>query len=212
MKTLLHFSPSPEKSLNQAVVLIHGLFMSGYIMLPMALYLRNKGFEVFVCDYATMKKTVAKHASDFIAYLKSLNRKDINIVTHSLGGIITREMLYRIENTNEPDFPSVGNVVMLAPPHHGSHIAKLACLIPFAGKIAKPLSELSCHQDSYVRNMPVPEKTCSTIAGLFDFEVRPSSTLIKSSFPHRIMFSGHTLMPVYPHVLRAVYEYLHMNS
>lgn len=209
MRTLMHFSPSPEKSVNQSVVLIHGLFMSGLIMLPMALYLRNKGFEVFICDYATRTKNVKEHGTDLTEYLRSLNRKNINLVTHSLGGIITREMLCRLERS-ESNTPSIGNIVMLAPPHHGSHVARLVCaLLPsFAGKLAKPLPELSSSSDSYVRNMPVSKKTAATIAGLIDIEVRPESTHIASSTPRKTMLSGHTLMPVYPHVLKELHEYL----
>ncbi len=65
-----------------------------------------------------------------------------------MGGIITRTMLSQVQLDN------LDRVVMLAPPHQGSHAARK--LSPFFGWLTPSLKQLSDAPDSFVRNLPNP--------------------------------------------------------
>ena len=58
--------------------------------------------------------------------LEELSRQqpflEISFVTHSMGGLITRDVL----ESSPWRFPQVKHLVMLTPPNHGSHLAKYA--------------------------------------------------------------------------------------
>ena len=70
----------------------------------------------------------------------------LHLVTHSMGGIIARTMFADFE------FQNLGRVVMLAPPHRGSHMARK--LTPLVGWLSPSLEQLSDSADSFVNRLP----------------------------------------------------------
>lgn len=139
---------------NDIVVLIHGLGGSRVDMWPIAKRLRRLGYEVQNWGYRSLGNSVETHAKRLGTALSALDCEmlgtRIHLVTHSMGGIIARAMLADFELQN------LGRVVMLAPPHRGSHMARK--LAPYIGWLTPSLSQLSDSPDSFVNQLPNPLK------------------------------------------------------
>ncbi len=211
--------PAPEDNdCNEIVVLVHGLLMRGFGMYVLGRFLNKAGYEIYLYDYPTTRRQIAGHGRDFLKYLERLHTENpgrpINLVTHSLGGIITREVL----NINPgPDISPIleqkiiRRIVMVAPPHRGSDIAKfLSEKFPFTSVLIKPLEELSSSPEAYVNLMPVPEKKVEIgiIAGTYDGKVSLDSTHLECEDDHHIIPSSHTIILYRTATKKAVLNFL----
>ena len=82
--------------------------------------LREAGYHTVNLDYPSRKKTIeqiaSEHVPEAIGECQTYNAEAIHFVTHSLGGIITRQVI----KDKRPE--SLGKVVMLSPPNKGSTI------------------------------------------------------------------------------------------
>jgi triacylglycerol lipase len=110
-----------EKNEQEVVIMLHGLWRSVRAMRPMANYLSNHGFSTvnvpyssFRHDLDTLVSVVNKEIEPWVK-----QGRTIHFVTHSLGGVVVRRLLEKLE---ESQIEQVGRVVMLAPPHRGSEI------------------------------------------------------------------------------------------
>jgi triacylglycerol lipase len=116
------FLPSRAPGSAGKVVLLHGLARSASSMEKMQTALQADGFEVCNIDYPSRDHSIEILAEDFVApaITKCFVDRDavtpINFVTHSLGGIIVRQLAATHAITN------FGRVVMLSPPNQGSEV------------------------------------------------------------------------------------------
>lgn len=119
-------------------------------MWPIARRLKIRGYKVQNWGYRSLGNRVETHAKRLGEELIGLERKtadgQLHLVTHSMGGIIARAMLLNFE------FKNLGRVVMLAPPHRGSHAARR--LAPWIGWLTPSLEQLSDAADSFVNQLP----------------------------------------------------------
>lgn len=135
---------------QDTVVLIHGLGGTRLDMWPMARRLKRLGFKVRNWGYRSFGNRIEAHAQRLTTLMTELSQQQsggkIHLATHSMGGIITRTMLA------EHDFDCIGRVVMLTPPHQGSHAARK--LNRYIGWMTPSLLQLSDSEDSFVNQLP----------------------------------------------------------
>jgi pimeloyl-ACP methyl ester carboxylesterase len=124
---------------RRVVVLIHGLDESGDVWRDLAPALDAHGHAVVRFDYPC-NQAIAK-STDLLAsqlrLLRSRGVEQIDIVAHSMGGLIARDVLtrpgvYAGDGRNDGSLPDVDRVIMLGTPHTGS---PWACLEPLGQAI-----------------------------------------------------------------------------
>jgi hypothetical protein len=112
-------APANLKELG-TVVLLHGLARTDASMQSMEEALHKEGYRVCNISYPSREHPIAELASQFVApaIAKCVTdaKTPLNFVTHSLGGIIVRELAH-VDKVR-----SFGRVVMLGPPNHGSEV------------------------------------------------------------------------------------------
>lgn len=103
---------------KQSVLLIHGILMNPLEMRYLGIQLEKHGFEVHYVYYQSVLKTTAENAQAIQKKILKLNKKNLHIVAHSLGGMITMHLFDQFDDIPE------GRVVMLGSPVNGSWIAQ----------------------------------------------------------------------------------------
>ena len=216
-KCHFYLHPAAENDRHEIAVLVHGLIRRSYNMYPLGKYLHKHGFTVYVYDYKTSIKSIPAHGSDLRGYLDKVFRENpgvpVNIVTHSMGGILTRYALAKdtVSNSAPLDISRIKRIVMLAPPHGGSKIARLLTKhIPLTGKWLKPLPELSDAPESPAHSVPLiddgPE--IGIVAAKYDREVAIKDTYLPGMKEHFILKSEHSFMVYLRSVHKAVLDFL----
>ncbi len=122
--------PSPG-ALRIPVILIHGIDEPGRVWMNLAPDLAAKGHAVWILTYPN-DQPVAESAQFFLSQLRTgdlTGTSHIAIVAHSMGGLVTREMLtspalaFR-DKVNAGLLPRVDQLIMVGTPNHGSELAR----------------------------------------------------------------------------------------
>lgn len=110
---------------QESVVCLHGFFRSFRCMIPIANNVRDQGYNAYLWDYPSRKKTIEQHGEHLVEVLRVIAQANpgepIHFVTHSLGGVIVRAAV------SHPDCPpeaKMGRAVLLAPPNRGAILAR----------------------------------------------------------------------------------------
>ncbi len=117
--------------LKKTVVLtIHGLGRTRNAMRGLADSLVDHGeWSSINVSYASTRQSVAQHAAALKRIVENLEGVEtVHLVGHSLGNIVIRHYLGdrdRDPQSSVRDLPTVGRVVMLAPPNNGSAVARI---------------------------------------------------------------------------------------
>jgi len=118
-----------------------------------------------------------------------------------MGAIIVRLAL-----SNGPP-PHLGRVVLMAPPNHGSPVARF--LAPFACPICPVVSELSSRPDSLVNHIePLDGVQVGVIAARFDWLVPLTNTILDGQTDHICLTATHNSLLFQPAVARNVHAFL----
>lgn len=107
---------------DECVVLVHGLWRSGFAMRSIASDLEDYGFHTVRIDYPSTKMEIPQLAEEFVPdgvkLCQQTGAEKIHLVTHSMGGILARQYLQNHK------LPQGSRVVMLSPPNQGSDLSK----------------------------------------------------------------------------------------
>lgn len=138
------------------VVLLHGLWRGWRAMEPLARRLRAAGFSTLNIPYPSTRLPVPELATRIqnVIQLHS-QRRATAWVTHSLGGIVARDILAR-----KPEI-APQKLVMLAPPNGGSEIVDWARRHPAIHFLLGPAGR-SLGSDGLPTQLPPPPPSVET--------------------------------------------------
>jgi pimeloyl-ACP methyl ester carboxylesterase len=116
---------------RKSVVLVHGLDDPGLVWQSLAPELVTEDFNVWLMQYPN-DQPIVESARLFFEALKELQQLGIHrifIVAHSMGGLVSREMLTspKLEysrSAKNRQVPEVTLLIMVGTPNHGSQLAR----------------------------------------------------------------------------------------
>lgn len=122
----------PTVSRDQVTVLVHGIWMQGVVMKVMGKMLESRGFRTHSVSYDFLNHSPEENARKLYDAIGLLGARNINLVGHSLGGIVILHLLHQF-----PDL-AIDKVVLIGSPVRGSSVAKrvheTALLRPLLGR------------------------------------------------------------------------------
>ena len=97
-------------------ILIHGLHQTALIMRPLAKRLQAQGLDTHQYGYRSMRDGIQTNSQRLNKWLEQNHHSDrpIDLVGHSLGGLIIRDFVYQYPQWQ------IGRCVTLGTPHMGS--------------------------------------------------------------------------------------------
>jgi pimeloyl-ACP methyl ester carboxylesterase len=117
---------------TRAVVLIHGLDDPGWMWRDLNPQLLDAGLIVLRFEYPN-DQPIADSADFLAMHIESLRMIGIvrvDVVAHSMGGLVTRDVLtrrvyYNSDGSGGDRYPAVDRLIMLGTPNHGSAMVRL---------------------------------------------------------------------------------------
>lgn len=110
----------------RTVVFVHGLWMTGFESLFLRRELKKLlDAEVVVFSYRSVVNDVSQNGLELRAFLSTLDAQRIDLVGHSLGGLVILRALQSFE------LSAPGRVVLLGSPLQGCETARSLSHIPF---------------------------------------------------------------------------------
>lgn len=110
--------------MREAVVMVHGIWLTGVEFLSLKRQLAQAGFEIHVFHYHSLIRSPEANADKLNRFVASIDAEIVHFVGHSLGGIVVSHLFH-----NYP-LQRPGRVVMLGTPLKGSAVAQAFHRVP----------------------------------------------------------------------------------
>ena len=110
---------SVDAGKGEAVVLIHGLWMTGAEMRVLGGRLEESGFRARYFRYRSWRGGLSEAAGALRVFVEATEGERVHLVGHSLGGVVIAKML------DEAPLSRPGRVAMLGSPMGGSAAARI---------------------------------------------------------------------------------------
>lgn len=206
---------------DRVVVLVHGLGRSRASMSELAQALEAQGWAVLDMGYPSTRRSLDEHAAQLGGLLDHLaddGARQVDFVTHSLGGIVVRSALARKDAWRAQ--LEIGRLAMLAPPSQGSSLAQaLKDFVPFRMIMGEVGPELALDEAGAV---PAPDCRFGVVAaqrgdgggwnpllkGADDGVVTVEETKLEGMEDFLLVRGLHTFVMDQPEVVAAVLRYL----
>jgi alpha-beta hydrolase superfamily lysophospholipase len=180
------------------VILIHGMGRTPRSMMLLGMRLKHAGFEVSSFGYDVRKTPLHEIADQFAMFVRrhAEHAEPFSVVTHSLGGVITRMA--------SPVLPGLSRIVMLAPPNASPRLASLVqrhASAPYRFLFRDAGQQLL--DASFYARLPIPSAKTLVIAGdsgpRVHFAGAPNDAVVAvdetrlEGAEHHVMHTIHTL-------------------
>ncbi|MDD5330671.1 MAG: alpha/beta fold hydrolase [Sulfuricella sp.] len=115
---------NPPAASRETVILVHGLWMRAFVLLPLRYWLIRRGFAVRLFSYPSIAGGLARNAEALAQFISHTSGTDLHLVGHSLGGLVILHMLARHAD------PRLRRAVLMGSPAAGSHCASVLARTP----------------------------------------------------------------------------------
>lgn len=123
-------------SSNEAIVLVHGLWVNGLDMSLLKYRLQKKQHSVYQFSYHSVLHSPAENAEKLAEFVTGLEHTAIHFICHSLGGIVIRHYFAQQAGIKP------GRVVTLGTPHqHSSAATQLSRFPPGSFLLGKSVED-----------------------------------------------------------------------
>lgn len=116
----------------ETVILVHGLWMRGIVLMPQQHWLARHGYAVRRFSYASMRYDLQHNADALARFVVEDDSATIHLVGHSLGGLVILRMLETLAE------PRLGRVVLMGAPTVACHSASTLMHAPLLHNLIGP--------------------------------------------------------------------------
>ena len=207
----------------QAVVCVHGLWLSGFAMRYWRTHFAVAGYAARSFSYPTVRATLAQNRMALMRFVQALPNQTIHFAGHSLGAVTIVSMLAEAGWTIPGK--TLGRIVLAGPPFQGSHAGK-ALVDKGLGNIlaGKPLQDwlvgprpvVPAHIDLGViagdSRLGLGRVLAPRLPKPHDGTVSVAETQVAGAREHLVLPVGHTGMLMSPQVTRRMLRFIQSGS